>query len=47
MTISAETIKDLIDERTNTLTNFKALKAYKELERVAKDNAARAQADPQ
>lgn len=48
MTVSAETIRDLIDERTNALTNFKALEAYKELEeRVAKDNAARAQADPE
>lgn len=48
MTVSAETIKNLIDEKTSALTNFKALQAYKELEdRVAKDNAARAQADPQ
>jgi hypothetical protein len=46
MTVSAETIKNLIDEKTNALTNFKALAAYKELEdRVAKDNAARAQPD--
>lgn len=48
MTVSAETIRNLIDEKTNALTNFKALEAYKELEgRVAKDNAARAQPDPQ
>jgi hypothetical protein len=43
--VSAETLKKLIDERTNALTNFKALAAYKELEdRVAKDNAAKAAA---
>lgn len=48
MTVSAETIKNLIDEKTSALTNFKALQSYKELEdRVAKDNAARAQSDPQ
>jgi len=40
--VSAETVKNLIDEQTNALTNFKALQAYKDLEdRVAKDNAAK------
>ena len=46
MVVSAETLKDLIDQKTAKLTNFKALQAYKELEaRVEKDNAARAAAD--
>jgi hypothetical protein len=46
MTVSAETLKNLIDQKTSALTNFKAMKAYKELEdRVAKDNAARAVPD--
>lgn len=46
MAVSAETLKNMIDERTNQLTNFKAMKAYKELEeRVAKDKAARAAAE--
>ena len=46
MTVSAETLKDLIDEKTAKLTNFKALQAYQELEaRVEKDKAARAAAD--
>ena len=45
MVVSAETLKELIDQRTNVLTNFKALQAYKELEeRVEKDKAARAAA---
>lgn len=40
--VSAETLKSVIDERTNQLTNFKAMKAYKELdERVAKEKAAK------
>lgn len=40
-TVSPEVLKNLIDEQTNSLTNFKALQAYKELEdRVAKDKAA-------
>jgi hypothetical protein len=40
--VSAETLKNLIDERTNALTNFKAMKAYQELEeRVAKEKAAK------
>jgi hypothetical protein len=48
MTVSAETLKNLIDQKTSALTNFKALKAYKELEdRVAKDNAARSTAEPE
>ena len=44
--VSAETMKNMIDERTNTLTNFKALQAYKELEdRVAKEKEAQKAAD--
>ena len=44
--VSAETLKGLIDEQTNALTNFKALQAYKELEdRVVKDNEAKAKSE--
>jgi hypothetical protein len=40
--ISAEKLKNLVDERTNALTNFKAIQSYKELEdRVAKEKAAK------
>jgi len=47
-TLSAETIKNMIDERTNALTSFKAMKAYKELEdRVAKEKEAQAKPDPE
>jgi len=46
MTVSAETLKDLIDQKTNALTNLKATEAYKELEeRVAKDKAAREESE--
>jgi hypothetical protein len=38
----------MIDERTNALTSFKAMKAYKELEdRVAKEKEAQAKPDPE
>jgi uncharacterized alkaline shock family protein YloU len=38
--VSAEMLKNLIDQRTNALTSFKALQAYKDLEdRVAKEKA--------
>jgi hypothetical protein len=41
--VSAETLKNLIDQRINAQTHLKAVQAYKELEdRVAKDNAAKA-----
>jgi len=41
--VSPEVLKNLIDQRTNALTNFKAVKAYQELEeRVEKDNEAKA-----
>lgn len=41
-TVSPEVLKEMIDQRTNALTSFKALQAYKDLEdRVAKDKAAR------
>jgi hypothetical protein len=44
--VSAEVLKNLIDDRTNALTNFKALQAYKELEdRVAKEKEAAAKAE--
>jgi hypothetical protein len=40
--VSAETLKNLVDERTNELSNFKAMKAYQELDRrVAKEKAAK------
>lgn len=45
MTVSAETLKELVDQKTNAMTNLKAVEAYKELEeRVAQDKAARAAA---
>ena len=44
--VSAEVLKNLIDDRTNALTNFKALQTYKELEdRVAKEKEAAAKAE--
>ena len=43
--VSAEMLKNLIDEKTNALTSFKALQAYKELEdRVAKEKEDAAKA---
>ena len=41
--VSAEKLKQLVDEQTNALTEFKATQAYKDLEsRVAAEKAARA-----
>ncbi len=40
--VSAEVLKELIEQKTNALTEFKALKAYNELEeRVRLDNESR------